>query len=279
MTKIGLTIAGSDSGGGAGIQADLKTFSACGVYGASVITALTAQNTQAVTDIHDVPSTFIAAQLDAIFDDLAVNAVKIGMLSRADAITTIAERLARYGQKTIVLDPVMVAESGDVLLADDAIDSLVGELFPQALLVTPNLHEAARLLDCRPARDEAEMTQQAQAITKLGARSVLLKGGHSRGKEAGEGDAPTEICDILIHEGKVHRFCAPFIATRNTHGTGCSLSSAIAAHLAHGFPLVESVEKSKKWLWEALAQADSLAIGRGAGPVHHFHQFWREGAI
>lgn len=266
MTAIALTIAGSDSGGGAGIQADLKTFSALSVYGASVITALTAQNTFGVTGIHDVPPDFVEAQLAAVFDDLEIDAVKIGMLSQPAIIDTVAASLKRYAPHAIILDPVMVAESGDPLIADEAVQTLVDELFPLATLVTPNLHEAARLLDAATAEDRDTMEEQAGALIDLGAQAVLLKGGHSNGDEAAD--------LLLTRRGLLRWYSAPFIDTKNTHGTGCTLSSAIAARLAKGDDLEQAAAFAKKWLSKALAAADDLEIGRGAGPVHHFHKLW-----
>ncbi len=262
---IAVTVAGSDSGGGAGIQADLKSFSANRAYGASVITALTAQNTLGVSAIEDVSPEFITAQMDAVFSDLSVDAVKIGMLSKIDVIHAVAEGLDRHNLKSVVLDPVMVAESGDPLLAKEAVSVLVKELFPRALLITPNLHEAARILDSEMACGRTQMLQQAHALNKLGACAVLLKGGH------GESDKAE---DILVSDAGETWFSAPRIDTRNTHGTGCSLSSAIAANLAHGLSLTDAVGKAKNWLTGAIAAADQLDIGRGHGPVHHFHEFW-----
>lgn len=270
MTAIAVTIAGSDSSGGAGIQADLKTFAALGVYGASVITALTAQNTQGVAAIHDVPPDFILAQIDAVYSDLAVNAVKIGMLSQVAAIKAVADGLARCRAKNIVLDPVMVATSGDALLAPDAVDALRKLLIPRALLVTPNLPEAAALTAATPARDEAEMEVQARDILALGARNVLIKGGHGVGDES---------VDLLIGQGEVMRLSAKRIQTKNTHGTGCTLSSAIAAGLAKGLDLVGAVQAAKSYVTAAIAAADKLQIGHGHVPLHHFHAFraqWRE---
>jgi hydroxymethylpyrimidine/phosphomethylpyrimidine kinase len=263
MTAIAVTIAGSDSSGGAGIQADLKTFGALGVYGASVITALTAQNTQGVTGIHDVPADFISAQIDAVFDDLEVGAVKIGMLSQVPAINAVAAGLARHAARNIVLDPVMVATSGDRLLAVEAIDALRRDLIPRALVVTPNLHEAAALTDAPLARSEAEMEAQGRAILSLGPRYVLIKGGH--------GDS-AESVDLLVGEGAVVRLAARRIATRNTHGTGCTLSSAIAAGLAKGLDLVAAARAAKTYVTEAIAAADTLHVGRGHGPLHHFYR-------
>ena len=265
MTAIAVTIAGSDSGGGAGIQADLKTFSALGVYGASVITALTAQNTRGVTGIHDVPGDFIAAQIDAVFSDLAVNAVKIGMLSQPAAIRAVAAGLDRWKQTLVVLDPVMVAASGDRLLAPEAIDVLKRELFPRALVVTPNLPEAAALLDAPVATNEAEMRAQAEKLLALGARTVLIKGGHADGPES---------VDLLVSPTACARLIAERVPTGNTHGTGCTLSSAIAAGLAKGQRLAEAVADAKQYVTEAIRAADELAIGAGHGPVHHFHAWW-----
>src|SRR6478609_1130126 len=199
MTAIAVTIAGSDSSGGAGIQADLKTFSALGVYGASVVTALTAQNTVGVSAIHDVPADFIAAQIDAVFSDLDVNAVKIGMLSQTESIEAVAEGLERHRPKNVVLDPVMVATSGDRLLVPAAIEALRECLIPRALVVTPNLLEAAALLEHAPARSEAEMETQARALLDLGAQAILIKGGHGEGPES---------IDLLVEATSVTRFAA-----------------------------------------------------------------------
>jgi len=265
MTAIAVTIAGSDSGGGAGIQADLKTFSALGVYGASVLAALTAQNTLGVSAIHDVPTDFIAAQMDAVFGDLAVDAVKIGMLSRPRAIETVAAGLETYKAKNVVLDPVMVAASGDPLIADDAVAVLTALLFARADLLTPNLHEAARLLGQPVAGGKDQMRAQAEDLRRLGAAAVLLKGGHGEGAEAS---------DILLTADGAEWFSAPRQATNNTHGTGCTLSSAIAAGLAKGLPLSEAVGAAKRYVTAAIAAADTLSIGRGHGPVHHFHAIW-----
>lgn len=265
MTAVALTIAGSDSSGGAGIQADLKTFAALGVYGASVITALTAQNTQGVWAIHDVPPNFVAAQLDAVCTDLAVGAVKIGMLSKAETIEAIAAGLDRHNLAKVVLDPVMVATSGDRLLAPDAVDALRRLLVPRARVLTPNLPEAAALLAAPIAENENDMRRQAHALRALGARAVLLKGGHSGGEES---------VDLLVEEEGITRLAAPRIATRNTHGTGCTLSAAITAGLAKGLVLREAAHAAKAYLSAALAAADRLAIGQGRGPVHHFHDWW-----
>jgi hydroxymethylpyrimidine/phosphomethylpyrimidine kinase len=265
VTAIAVTIAGSDSGGGAGIQADLKTFSALGVYGASVITALTAQNTLGVQGIHDVPPGFVAQQIDSIFSDLAVDAVKIGMLSRPAIIEAVAEGLERHRATQVVLDPVMVAASGDRLLAPEAVDALRNALLSKALLVTPNLPEAAALLDEPMASDERAMCRQAERILALGPKAVLVKGGHGAG---------TESTDLLLDARGVRRFTAPRVDTRNTHGTGCTLSSAIVAGLAKGLPLADAVAAGKSFISAAIGASSQLQIGRGHGPVHHFHAYW-----
>jgi hydroxymethylpyrimidine/phosphomethylpyrimidine kinase len=266
MIPVAVTIAGSDSGGGAGIQADLKTFSALGVYGASVIAALTAQNTLGVSAIHDVPPDFISAQIDAVYSDLNVRATKIGMLSRPATIEAVAAGLDRHKVQNVVLDPVMVAASGAKLLAQDAQTSLIKELFPRALLVTPNLHEASVLLDAPVAKSEGEMQEQGQRIRALGASAVLIKGGHAEGPEA---------ADLLIDAEGMRRFTGKRHQTMNTHGTGCTLSSAVAAGLAQGMALGEAVERAKAYVNAAIAAADRLSVGHGHGPVHHFHELWK----
>jgi hydroxymethylpyrimidine/phosphomethylpyrimidine kinase len=266
-TPIAVTIAGSDSGGGAGIQADLKTFSALGVYGASVITALTAQNTRGVQGIHDVPAVFVTRQMDSVFSDLAVTAVKIGMLSQVAVIAAVAEGLATHaGAIPVVLDPVMVATSGDRLIADDAVAALRDRLMPRADLITPNLPEAAVLLGEPVAADAATAVAQARRLMALGARAVLIKGGHGTGRES--------IDHLVTADGALRTLSAPRIATANTHGTGCTLSAAIAAGLAQGLTLPEAVADAKDYLTAALGAADRLAIGAGHGPVHHFHALW-----
>lgn len=261
---IALTIAGSDSSGGAGIQADLKTFAACGVYGASVIAALTAQNTQGVNAIHQVPADFITAQIDAVFSDLDVRAVKVGMVSQRPAIEAIVAGLDRWAKGNVVVDPVMVATSGDRLLAPDAVDAVRTMLIPRAVLITPNLPEAAALLDAPLATREDDLIEQGKRLLALGCGAVLLKGGHGEGVESK---------DYLIREEGVVTLAAPRIATRNTHGTGCSLSSAIAAGLAKGETLETAVREAKAYITAAIAAADRLNVGHGHGPVHHFHAF------
>lgn len=272
---IALTIAGSDSGGGAGIQADLKSFSANRAFGASVITALTAQNTLGVTGIHDVPVDFISAQMDAVFSDLDVKAVKIGMLATAEIIATVAAGLEKWKPQNVVLDPVMVTTSGDPLIADAAVETLKTALFPLVDLVTPNLHEAARLTagpnGGKTAANTNEMKGQARAILAMGAKAVLIKGGHA----PIESDASQSI-DLLVTQSGEKTFTAERIKTENTHGTGCSLSSAIAANLARGMAMAEAVGAAKEWLTTAIATSGELDVGKGHGPVNHFHEFWSE---
>src|SRR6266576_1629238 len=262
---IALTVAGSDSSGGAGIQADLKTFAALGVYGASVITALTAQNTRGVNGIHQVPADFVTAQIDAVFGDLEVKAVKIGMVAELATIDAIAAGLDRWSPKHVVLDPVMVATSGDRLLAADAVEALRTKLVPRASLITPNLPEAAALLDEPIASNEAAIESQGRRLLALGCPAVLIKGGHGQGAES---------IDYLIDGNGVVALAAPRIATKNTHGTGCSLSSAIAAGLAKGEDIEAAVRNAKLWVSAAIAAADRLGIGHGNGPIHHFPGFY-----
>jgi len=264
-TPVALTIAGSDSSGGAGIQADLKTFAAFGVYGASVITALTAQNTRGVAGIHLVPADFVTAQIDAVFSDLDVKAVKIGMVAQLATVDAIVAGLTRWSPKHIVLDPVMVATSGDRLLATDAVEALRSKLIPRASLITPNLPEAAALLDEPVAVSEAAIESQGKRLLALGCPAVLIKGGHGQG---------TESIDYLLSGNGIIALAAPRIATRNTHGTGCSLSSAIAAGLAKGEDMETAVRNAKVWVSAAIAAADRLGVGHGNGPIHHFHGFY-----
>ena len=264
-TPVALTVAGSDSSGGAGIQADLKTFAAFGVYGASVITALTAQNTQGVSGIHQVPAEFVTAQMDAVFGDLDVGAVKIGMVAQLATIDAIAAGLARWSPKHVVLDPVMVATSGDRLLAADAVERLRTTLIPRAVLITPNLPEAAALLDEPVAADEAAIESQGRRLLALGCDAVLIKGGHGQGAES---------IDYLVSGHGTLALSTPRIATPNTHGTGCSLSSAIAAGLAKGEDLEAAVRQAKAWISAAIAAADRFSVGHGHGPIHHFHRFY-----
>jgi hydroxymethylpyrimidine/phosphomethylpyrimidine kinase len=261
---IALTIAGSDSSGGAGIQADLKTFAALGVYGASVITALTAQNTQGVMGIHHVPAHFVTVQIDAVFSDLDVGALKIGMVAQAAAIDAIVAGLLRWTPAHVVLDPVMVATSGARLLEFDAVEALRRTLAPRAQLMTPNLPEAAMLLDEPVAESESDIVRQGQRLLELGCAAVLIKGGHMHGPES---------VDYLVTRQGTLQLAAPRATTKNTHGTGCSLSSAIAAGLAKGDGMETAVRKAKDYITAAIAAADRLNVGRGHGPIHHFHGF------
>ena len=268
-TPIALTIAGSDSGGGAGIQADLKTFSALGAYGCSVITALTAQNTQGVQAILDVPADFIKAQLDSVFSDIAVNTVKIGMLSQSEVIRTVRDGLDQYGVERLVVDPVMVATSGDKLLRDDAINTLKEWLIPKATIITPNLPEASVLLDCPIPDDMADMEAMLVPLYNLGCQSVLLKGGHL---------SDNESIDLFYDGDNVHYLASPRYPTRNTHGTGCTLSAAITALLASGLALPEAVAQAKAYIANAISHADELQVSKtdkGHGPVHHFAALWQ----
>jgi hydroxymethylpyrimidine/phosphomethylpyrimidine kinase len=257
---IALTIAGSDSSGGAGIQADLKTFSAFGVYGASVVTALTAQNTRGVQGVQAVPAPFVAAQVDSVLSDLDVGAIKTGMLADAAIVETVARRLRSAPPLPLVVDPVMVATSGDILLEPDAIGALKGELLPLATLITPNLAEAAVLLGGRVAESEAEMHEQARALLALGCRAVLVKGGHGTGAQA---------VDVLADAAGSESLTSPRIDTPHTHGTGCTLSAAVAALLAQGTGLAEAVERAKAYVWRGLQGGRTLGVGRGRGPVDH----------
>lgn len=266
-----LTIAGSDSGGGAGIQADLKTFSALGCFGMSAITAVTAQNTVGVRSIHELPAAFVGEQIDAVFEDIGADAVKIGMLFSAPIIDVVAERLQRHKVRKTVLDPVMVATSGDKLLRDDAIAALTGRLLPLAGLVTPNLREASLLLGRRVGESVEELEGAARALLELGPGAVLVKGGHGTSDQA---------VDVLAYragrEIRTQSFGAPRIETLNTHGTGCTLSAAIAAYWARGFDLPEAVRAAKDYITGAIAAAVEWEIGSGHGPVHHFYPWWDE---
>ena len=254
-----LTIAGSDPSGGAGIQADLKTFAAHGAYGMAVITALTAQNTRGVTAVHVPPVDFLIAQIDSIFADVEVHAVKIGMLATAEIAAAVADRLDAHGARNVVLDPVLVATSGDSLGAPGVVEAMLEKLFPIATLVTPNLPEAARLTDCPEPADAQAQERLARQLAARGP-AVLVKGGHFSGESA---------ADVLVVGDMLTWMSAPRVDTKNTHGTGCTLSSAIAAQLAQGATLTEAVRGAKAWLTQALIHADDLAVGHGHGPVHH----------
>ena len=262
-----LTIAGSDSGGGAGIQADLKTFSALGVFGMSAITALTAQNTREVTGIFPAPPQFIARQIDAVMDDIGTHAVKIGMLHSPEVIEAVADRLARWHCPNVVVDPVMISKSGDKLLMDDAVAALKTTLLPMATLITPNLPEASVLLD-RPVKTPEDMHQAARDLADLGPANVLVKGGHLEGDQS---------FDLLYRPDTRQMVELPGtrIDTPNSHGTGCTLSSAIAAGLAKGLDIEAAVSSAKAYITEALAAGAAYATGRGHGPVHHFYGMWK----
>jgi hydroxymethylpyrimidine/phosphomethylpyrimidine kinase len=260
-----LTIAGSDSGGGAGIQADLKTFSALGAYGCSVITALTAQNTRTVRAIHDVPPDFVTAQLDAVLEDIKVAAVKIGMLATPEIIAAVAAGLERHAAGPVVLDPVMVAKSGDHLLRPEAVDALKERLLPMASVITPNLFEAGVLLGAAPPAGEVAMIEAAARLRGLGPKAVLLKGGHL---------AQAQSIDVFDDGGEPLILATARIATANTHGTGCTLSAALAALLGQGMAPRDAVRAAKTYITEAIRAADRLRVGGGHGPVHHFHSWW-----
>ena len=257
-----LSIAGSDSGGGAGVQADLKTFAALGCFGMTAITALTAQNTTGVRSIHAVPLQILADQIDAVVEDIGADAVKIGMLHSAPTVQAVADAIDRHQLRQVVLDPVMVATSGATLIDPPAVASLVRELFPRTALVTPNLDEAALLVD-RPLRCEADMEAAARELLARGANAVLLKGGHL------EGDT---VSDLLLMQGVQPQWMrAPRIATANTHGTGCTLSSAIAAHLALGADLPQAVRQAREFVRGALQAGATARTGTGSGPLNHGH--------
>ena len=255
-----LTIAGSDSGGGAGIQADLKTFSALGCFGMTAVTALTAQSTVGVRSIHCVPPQSVRDQIDAVVEDIGVDAVKIGMLHAAALVQTVADAIDRHGLSKVVFDPVMIASSGASLVDADAVDAMVHALFPRVLLVTPNLDEAARLVG-HPLTTTQDMEHAASALLARGARGVLLKGGHLPG---------ALVQDLLLLPGAAPLWLTgPRINTRNTHGTGCTLSSAIAAHLALGMALVGAVQSAHQFVRGALQAGSDVQTGHGSGPLNH----------
>ncbi|GIT93009.1 hydroxymethylpyrimidine/phosphomethylpyrimidine kinase [Jannaschia pagri] len=259
-----LSIAGSDSSGGAGIQADIKAISANGGFAMTVVTAITAQNTQGVTAVSPVPLDVIAAQIDAVRADVDIHAVKIGMLGGAEVIRTVAEGLQGL-DAPIVLDPVMVAKSGDRLLAADAVATLADTLLPRATVATPNLPEAADLLGVEEAQDREDMRTQAERLRALGLSAVLMKGGHLMGERSP---------DLLLQDSGETWIDAARVPTRNTHGTGCTLSSALATQLGAGRTLPEAVSAAKSYITGAIAAADRLSVGSGHGPVHHFHGLW-----
>ena len=257
-----MTIAGSDSGGGAGIQADLKTFSALGVFGASTLTAITAQNTVGVTAVHEIPTDVIAAQIDAVLTDIGADAVKTGMLSSSAIVATVADAVRRHSISNLVVDPVMVAKSGDRLLREEAIATICDDLIPLAKVVTPNIPEAEDLTG-RSIESDDDARRAAESIINMGAKSVVIKGGHREGP-------PT---DILYDGNKFMAFTTERIPSTNTHGTGCTFASAVAAGLAHGLEVPAAVEQAKEYVTAAIGAA--YPIGQGHGPLHHFHAFWR----
>jgi hydroxymethylpyrimidine/phosphomethylpyrimidine kinase len=261
-----LTIAGSDSGGGAGIQADLKTVAAVGCYGMSVITALTAQNTLGVTGIHAVPPSFAGQQIDAVLSDIGADAVKIGMLYSAELIAVVAAALKKHGARNIVLDPVMVAQSGDKLLQDDAIEAIKTYLMPLADVVTPNIPEASVLCG-RRLNNWSDIENAAKILAQCGSRSILIKGGH------GNENKSTDLL-FLARENRFVRLAADRIETGNNHGTGCTLSSAIASYMARGKDIEEAVQNAKTFMNRAIAAGAAYKLGHGHGPVHHFFQWW-----
>jgi hydroxymethylpyrimidine/phosphomethylpyrimidine kinase len=264
MTTIALTIAGSDPSGGAGIQADLKTFSALGAYGMSVITALTAQSTRGVDAVLAITPEFVAAQFNTLYQDIQINSVKMGMLMNKEIVIAVYHLLSTNSIPAIVLDTVMIAKGGHPLLKSDAITAIRELLLPLATIVTPNIPEAAALLDCGEAKNEDDMQKQGDELLKLGCKAVLMKGGHLLGSQSP---------DYLITQDNVIRITSPRIQTKNTHGTGCTLSAAITALLPK-YNLVEAVMQAKNYLQGAISHADNLNIGNGIGPTHHFYRWW-----
>ncbi len=262
-----LTIAGSDSGGGAGIQADIKTISACGCYAMSAITAITVQNTMGVSDVHPVPSTIIEGQINAVLSDIGADAIKIGMLHSSEVIMSVTKTLRLYNVKNIVLDPVMVSTSGHKLIQDEAIETLIKELLYMARVITPNIPEAEILLG-KKINNLHELPSLAKELSSNRKISVLLKAGHLSEKE---------LTDIFYNAetDQLLELTSERIETRNTHGTGCTLSSAIAAYLAHGLSLNEAVQQAKEYINKAITEGISYKIGKGHGPVHHFYKYWK----
>ena len=256
-----MTIAGSDSGGGAGVQADLKTFAALGVYGSSTLTAITAQNTLGVTAVHEIPTEVISAQIDAVLGDIGADAVKTGMLSSIEIIDCVAEAMTRHQVQRLVVDPVMVAKSGDSLLREDAVDSLKKRLIPLAAVVTPNIPEAETLTGLEITTTE-DVRQAAKDIVDMGARSVVVKGGHLEGPAT----------DLFYDGSRFQEFTAPRIDTVNTHGTGCTFASAVAAGLAQDMDVVDAVAQAKEYVTEAIRH--SFPLGNGHGPLNHFYKLW-----
>jgi len=260
-----LSLAGVDPSGGAGLLADLKTFSALGAYGTGIVVALTAQNTQGVTGVHLIPADFVTQQIDTLFADVQIDAAKVGMLANAELVATVAAGLRRHRVQRLVVDPVMISKSGHHLLQPDAVDALRRDLLPLAEVVTPNLPEAGVLLDRAEPRSIDEMRTAARDLHKYGPRYVLLKGGHLAGAES------IDILDDGVDQIELR---SPRIATRNTHGTGCTLSAAITALLPQHATTANAVREAKAYLTAAIAAADHLSVGHGHGPVHHFHALW-----
>lgn len=260
-----LSIAGTDPSGGAGIQADLKTFSALGAYGATVITSLVAQNTRGVQSIYPITPAFVGQQMDSVLSDVRIDSAKIGMLGQTGIVEMVAEKLRQYPVPFVVLDTVMVAKSGDFLLAPDAVAALRELMLPLASVITPNLPEAAALLECPVATNEQQMREQGRALLEFGCRAVVMKGGHLHSDSSP---------DWLITADHEQRFDALRVVTRHTHGTGCTLSAALAALRPRYDDWAQTLQAAKAWLQQALLHADDLEVGQGIGPVHHFHQWW-----
>lgn len=260
-----LTIAGTDPSGGAGIQADLKTFSALGAYGTTVITSLVAQNTRGVQSVYPIEADFVAEQLDSVLSDVHIDSAKIGMLGQEAVVRTVAAKLQEYSIPWLVLDTVIVAKSGDLLLDENAVSSLRNSLLPLASIITPNLPEAAVLLDCQPAANEYQMLCQGRALLTLGCQAVVMKGGHLEGSVSPDW-LITPQCEV--------RFNSVRVATRHTHGTGCTLSAALTALRPFYEDWLHTLKAAKAWLQQALLHAGDLHVGQGIGPVHHFHEWW-----
>ena len=276
MIKRGLTIAGSDSGGGAGIQADLKTFADIGIYGMSTITAVTAQNTVGVQGIHQLPADFVAMQIDSVMSDLGADGIKVGMLGSAEVVATVAERLEFYNLEIVVIDPVIVATSGDLLLEKEAVETIKNKLIPQATIITPNRHEAEVLVG-RKIKDKADLHYAARSLSAMGAKGVLIKGGHldfARKETRGQGCSPYpsrdldgKVVDVFYDGQKYYEFSKEKIETENTHGTGCTLSSALMAYLCTGMATLTALAAAKDYVHEKIKFAQENSLGKGAGPI------------
>lgn len=281
MTAVAFTIAGSDSGGGAGIQADIKTFSSLGVYATSAITALTAQNTVGVQGVHEIPTEFVAQQIKSVCTDIDIKATKIGMLANAEIVTQVCKSIEEFSLKPLVLDPVMVAQSGDRLLSASAVHHIKQDLIPLATIITPNLHEAAVLLDSSIADILKDTDAALQELLDLGAPAVLLKGGHANDLTTdGPQKDQQQVVDYFATSSTASApettlYNKQLVPTTNTHGSGCTLAAAITAYLALGEDLTPAVTKANKFIDDAIKAADNLAIGKGSGPVHHCHKWWK----